>query len=101
MSKPKADFPVVEGAEPVQLDRNDLALMVEGIFDVLGRHQADPTDGVLSLLTALMQGGDRVLALSTPEETEHNRAALLAMLDHARNHLATWPHQTPQGWRVH
>jgi hypothetical protein len=101
MQKPKTFGPEPESQETAQLEHNDVALLVEHIFDLLGKHQADPTDGVLSLLTAFMQGSDRVLTLSTPEETESNRAALLSMLDHARAHLAEWPQHTPETWQVH
>ncbi len=80
---------------------NDVSTMVEGILDVLERHEADANEGVLSLLTALMQAADRLLDASTPEETSHNREALLGMMDHARKFVETWPHHTPAKWRVH
>lgn len=80
---------------------HDIARIVEDVLAAVGRHDAEPTDGVLSLLTALMQAADRVLEMSTPEDTEHNRAALLAMLDHGRRFVDGWPHRTPQTWSVH
>ncbi len=106
MQKPPKGKMVVTPAQPVPppstiVDRADLTRMVEGLLDVLGRHEADPTDGVLSLLTALMQAADRVLEFSTPEETEHNRDALVSMLDHARQFVESWPDRTPDHWRVH
>jgi hypothetical protein len=79
----------------------DIAQLVEGLLAVLGHHDAAATDGVLSLLTAFMQAADRVMQVSTPEETEQNRAALLGMLDHAKRFVDGWPHRTPEGWRVH
>ncbi|RPJ70596.1 MAG: hypothetical protein EHM24_15090 [Acidobacteria bacterium] len=82
-------------------EHRNLAMMVEGILDVLQRHEADPNEGALSLLTAFMQAADRVLELSTPEETEHNRAALVSMVEHAQQFIAAWPHRTPDSWRVH
>jgi hypothetical protein len=80
---------------------NQIMVMVEGLLAVLERHEAEPNAGVMSLLTALLQSADRLLEVSTPEETEHNRAALIAMLDHVRSFVETWPQTTPQGWRVH
>ena len=82
-------------------DHRDLAMMVEGILDVLQRHDADPNEGALSLLTAFLQAADRLLELSTPEETEHNRAALASMVGHAQEFIAGWPRRTPENWRVH
>ncbi len=80
---------------------NDVSTLVEGILDVLERNEADPNEGVLSLLTALMQAADRLLDASTPDEMSHNREALLGMMDHARKFVETWPHHTPARWRVH
>ena len=80
---------------------SNVMVMVEGLLAVLERHDAEPNDGVLSLLTALMQSADRLLEVSTPEETEHNRAALISMLEHVRTFVESWPQSTPVGWRVH
>lgn len=94
----------VQLADPLGGDRpegHDVSTMVEGILDVLERHEADANDGVLSLLTALMQAADRLLDASTPDEMSHNREALLGMMDHARKFVDTWPHHTPARWRVH
>jgi len=88
-------------SQDISPDQRDLAGMVEGILDVLQRHEADPNEGALSLLTAFMQAADRVLELSTPEETEHNRAALASMVEHAQQFIAAWPLRTPESWRVH
>jgi hypothetical protein len=90
-------FPPLEGSE----DGHDIARLVEDVLDVLRRHDADANDGVLSLLTALIQAANRVMEASTPEETEHNRAALLAMLEHGRSFVDSWPQHTPTGWAVH
>lgn len=98
-NKPKS--PVDGSVQDTPGDHRDLAMMVEGILDVLERHEADPNDGALSLLTAFMQAADRVLELSTPEETEHNRAALLSMIEHAEKFISSWPVRTPSSWRVH
>lgn len=101
MQKPiKDSSPVVP--PPQQADEpNDIARLVEGLLNVLSRHNAQPTDGVLSLLTAFMQSADRVMDVSTPEEAEHNREALLAMLEHGRRFVENWPQRTPQAWAVH
>jgi len=48
-----------------------------------------------------MQAADRLLDVSTPVETAHNREALLGMIDHARKFVESWPHETPAHWRVH
>jgi hypothetical protein len=82
-------------------EASEISVMVEGLLGVLERHEADANEGVLSLLTALMQAADRLLDVSTPEETAHNREALLGMIDHARKFVETWPHHTPARWRVH
>ncbi len=94
---PTATFPSITAAS----DGHDISRLVEGLLAVLGRHEAEPDEGVLSLLTAFMQAADRVMEASSPEETEHNRAALAAMLDHGRRFIETWPQHTPLGWRVH
>jgi len=103
MDKPNKPKPTQADAacENFPADHRDLATMVEGILDVLQRHEADPNEGALSLLTAFMQAADRVLELSTPEETEHNRAALASMMEHAQQFIAAWPLRTPENWRVH
>jgi hypothetical protein len=90
-------FPPVESAE----EGHDIARLVEDVLDVLRRHDADANEGVLSLLTALIQAANRVMEASTPEETEHNRAALLAMLEHGRRFVEGWPQHTPTTWPVH
>ena len=102
MDKPKPKFPEAEpSGQALPADHRDLTIMVEGILDVLQRHDADPNEGALSLLTAFMQAADRVLELSTPQETEHNRAALVAMVEQAQRFIAGWPQRTPESWRVH
>ena len=103
MNKPTKTKPAQADAagEDLQPEPRDLAVMVEGILEVLQRHEAGPTEGALSLLTAFMQAADRVLELSAPEETEHNRAALTAMVEHAQHFISNWPLRTPQSWRVH
>lgn len=82
-------------------DNHDIAVIVEDVLDVLRRHDADANEGVVSLLAALVQAASRVMDASTPEETEHNRAALLAMFEHGRRFVDGWPQQTPTGWSVH
>ena len=103
MQKPNKPKPTEADlvSQEFQAEHRDLAVMVEGILDVLQRHEADPNEGALSLLTAFMQAADRVLELSTPEETEHNRAALTSMVEHAQQFIANWPLRTPESWRVH
>jgi hypothetical protein len=64
--------------------------MIEALFDVLQRHEADSNEGLLALLTSFVQGGSRVLDLSSPEDIEHNRASLLAMLERARRTIDMW-----------
>jgi hypothetical protein len=98
--KSKALYPFVPPLADSD-DGHNIGKLVEAILDVLRRHQAEPNDGVLSLLTALIQAANKVMEASTPEETEHNRAALLAMLDHGRRFVEGWPQQTPAGWSVH
>lgn len=103
MQKPIKDrltFPVVPPPQATD-DGDDIPRIVEDIFGVLERHDAQAGDGVLSLLTALMQAADRVMELSTPEEAEGNREEMLAMLDRARSFVDTWPQRTPSSWRVH
>jgi hypothetical protein len=80
---------------------SDIGRIVEGLLGVLARHDAEPSEGMLSLLTALMQAADRIMEQSTPEETEGNRAALLSMLDHARRFVEGWPQSTPVSWTIH
>jgi len=103
MDKPnKPKFSEVEPiGQAIPADHRDLSIMVEGILDVLQRHEADPNEGALSLLTAFMQAADRVLELSTPHETEHNRAALAGMIEQAQRFIGGWPQRTPESWRVH
>lgn len=96
----KASYPVVPPPQATD-EGHDIASIVEDILGVLARHDAEPTDGVLSLLTALMQASHRVLEVSSPEEAEHNRAALLAMLEHGKRFVDEWPERTPAGWTVH
>jgi hypothetical protein len=90
-------FSPIEGAD----NGHEIAQLVEEVLGVLRRHDADPNEGVLSLLTALIQAANHVLDASAPEDVEHNRAALLAMLEHGRRFVDTWPQQTPHGWSVH
>ncbi|HOC19426.1 MAG TPA: hypothetical protein PKK95_14225 [Vicinamibacterales bacterium] len=92
---------IVTAARDEAHEGSDVSTMVEGILDVLERHEADANQGVLSLLTAFMQAADRLLDVSTPEEMAHNREALLGMMDHAKKFVESWPHQTPAHWRVH
>jgi hypothetical protein len=80
---------------------HEISQIVDGLLDVLRRYDAEPTEGVLALLTALLQAADRVMEASTPEETEHNRAALLSMMDHGHRMIAEWPRHTPETWSVH
>ncbi|HEY3382452.1 MAG TPA: hypothetical protein VGK32_11830 [Vicinamibacterales bacterium] len=84
---------------PPQAD--GVADMVEGLFDLLASYQAEPNEGVLSLLTAFLHGAHRVLEASAAEDAEHNRAALLALLDQARRAIEEWPQETPEHWSVH
>jgi hypothetical protein len=79
----------------------DVARLVDDVLDVLRRHDADPNEGVVSLLTALVQAAGSVMEASTPEDTEHNRAALLAMFEHGRRFVDGWPQRTPRAWSVH
>lgn len=90
-----------ELSEPSEARATEIAAMVEGLLGVLDQSEADANQGVVSLLTALMQAADRLLDLSTPEETAYNREALLGMIDHARKFVENWPHHTPARWRVH
>ena len=103
--RPKAtkgkDQQLAETARDEAPERNDVSTMVESILDVLERHEADANEGVLSLLTALMQAADRLLDVSTPQEMAQNREALLGMMDHARKFVESWPQHTPARWRVH
>lgn len=103
--RPKAtkgkDQQLAETVRDEEPERNDVSTMVEGILDVLERNEADANEGVLSLLTALMQAADRLLDVSTPQEMAQNREALLGMMDHARKFVESWPHHTPARWRVH
>ncbi|HSK09851.1 MAG TPA: hypothetical protein VK911_09750 [Vicinamibacterales bacterium] len=80
---------------------SEVSDIVEGLLGVLERHEADANNGMVSLMTALMHAADRLLDVSTPEETERNRQALLGMLDHARRFVEAWPHETPTRWSVH
>lgn len=82
-------------------ETHDIARIVEGLLGVLARHDAEPSEGMLSLLTALMQAADRIMEQSTPEETEGNRAALISMLDHAKSFVEGWPQSTPVSWTIH
>ena len=95
LSSPLA--PAIEAGD----EGHDIARLVDDVLDVLRRHDADADEGVLSLLTALVQAASRVMEASNPEETEHNRSALLAMFEHGRRFVDGWPQQTPQGWSIH
>lgn len=100
LSKTKAPCSDVAARE-VRANDGDVTRIVEGLLDVLGQHDAHPDQGVLSLVAAFMQAADRVLELSTPDDAEHNRAALLGLLDRARGYLDAWPQRIPTGWTVH
>ncbi len=97
----KTTIPIVPAPEAADEGGADIARLVEALLDVLKRHEADANDGVLSLLTALVHAAGQVMEVSTPEETEHNRAALLSMLEHGRRFVDNWPQHTPQTWAVH
>lgn len=98
--KDRSSFPVCPPPQATD-DGYDIAHLVEELFGVLERNDAPASDGVLSLLTALMQAADRVMELSTPEEAEGNRAELLSLLDRVHEFVDRWPHRTPSSWRVH
>jgi hypothetical protein len=99
-TRPGSSFPVIH--PPQSTDEGyDIPSLVEEFFGILERHDAQASEGVLSLLTALMQAADRVMELSTPEEAEDNRAELVAMIEHARSFVESWPSRTPSTWRVH
>jgi hypothetical protein len=98
--KPKFMISVVTPAEQ-RPDRDEVTGMVEALFDVLERHQADSNEGVLALLTSFVQGATKVLDLSTADDIEHNRKSLLAMLDHARRAIEMWSVGVPPSGYVH
>jgi hypothetical protein len=99
-SKPKFMISVVGPAEQGP-DRDEVSGMVEALFDVLERHQADSNEGVLALLTSFVQGASRVLDLSATSDIEHNRKSLLAMLEHARRTIEMWSVGPPPSGFVH
>jgi len=79
-----------------------IARIVEGLLAFLNRHQRDRTEGVHALLVAFVQAGIQALEDCDSEETDVNREALLAMLDHARRVLGdSQPAQQPSRWTVH
>jgi hypothetical protein len=73
---------------------------VELLLEVLARHEAEPNEGMLSLIAAFTQTSRRVLDTSAPEDAEHNREGLLDMVDEARRAIETWS-VAETGWRVH
>ena len=81
-AKGKYSSPVIPPPRSAEED-HDITRIVDGLLDVLRHHGAEPTEGVVALLAALMQAADRVMDVSSPEDTEHNRAALVAMLERA------------------
>jgi hypothetical protein len=93
-------IPLAQPAERVP-DRSDVAAMIEALFDVLERHEADSNEGLLALLTSYVQGASRVLEFSTPEDVEHNRLSLLAMLEHARRTIDMWAVGVQPSGHVH
>jgi hypothetical protein len=99
-SKPKFMIPVVASVERVP-NRDDVTGMIEALFDVLERHQADSDEGVLALLTSFVQGSSRILEFSPAENVEHNRKSLLAMLEQARRTIDMWTVGGPPSDYVH
>ena len=79
----------------------DIARIVEGLFDVLGEHEAEPDAGMVSLLTAFIQAAGQVIDASSPEEAERNREALLSMIDRGRQQIDGWGVPASGGWTVH
>jgi hypothetical protein len=98
--KPKFTIPLAVAAESVP-DRQEVTAIIEGLFDVLERHQADPNEGVLALLTSFVQGASRILELSACEDAEHNRESLLLMLDQARRTIDAWAGGLYPGGSIH
>lgn len=88
-SKPKSEIQVRAPLESVP-NRDDVNDMVEALFDVLDRHGATGNEGVLALLTSFVETSSKVLGLSSEQDVEHNRNALLEMLEHARRSIDTW-----------
>jgi hypothetical protein len=80
---------------------DDVRKLVEGILGVLNRGTAEPCDGIAALLAAFMSSADQTLKWSEPADLENNRRVLLAMLERAREFLATWPDDAPAGLTVH
>lgn len=99
-SKPKFAISASSSVERTP-NRDDVNGMVEALFDVLQRHQADSNEGVLALLTSFVQGASRILELSTMEDIEHNRKSLLAMIEHARRTIDMWSVGAPPSGYVH
>jgi len=93
-------IPVAATVERVP-NHDDVSGMMEALFDVLERHQADSNDGVLALLTSFAQGASRILELSAAEDVEHNRKSLLVMLEHARRTIDMWSAGAPSSSLVH
>jgi hypothetical protein len=98
--KPKAMIELATPAESI-LNRETVTDMIGDLMRVLEDRGADPNEGVLSLLTAFIQGAGRVLDVSTLEQAEHNREALLSMVEHARRTIDAWPLQASVSDRVH
>lgn len=88
-SKPKSTISANSTVEPAP-DRTGVAAMIDALFEVLERHEADSNEGMLALLASFEQSGSRILDLSTPEDLEHNRASLLKMLERARRTIDMW-----------
>ncbi len=81
--------------------QDEVQKLVEGILGVLNRGAAEPSDGIAALLAAFMSSADQTLKWSQPADLECNRRVLLAMLERAREFLATWPDDSPACPTVH
>jgi hypothetical protein len=98
--RPKFTFPISSTPEPIP-NRSEVTAMMEAFFDVLERHQADPNEGILALLTSFVHGASRILELSSADDAEHNRASLLEMVDRARQAIDGWSVEAGPDGRVH
>lgn len=88
---PKPKYTIALAPAPQNLPQHDdVAGMIDALFDVLERHDAGPDQGVVALLTSFVQSASRILDLSAHEDAEYNRASLLAMLEHARRAIDSW-----------
>ncbi len=81
--------------------QDDVRRLVEGILGVLDSGTAEPSDGIAALLAAFMSSADQTLKWSEAADLEANRRVLLAMLERAREFLATWPDDSPACPTVH